>query len=158
MYLSSNSACLFLLLLSRALDRVQGRPLCSPIEVALLQRADGIYAGPIKFAPGYLVGVTAAGDKISNSQELIGRGVSGVPGGKICTATGSPVGEERGGALEEALLGECGISVPGGDVHNTIADGLCIQDHSGAVSTPCSCVYLLRVGIRKTLMLLVGVH
>lgn len=135
------SIVLLALLLAVNLDQVQSRPhesLCPLIEVALPQRADVISAGATKFAPGYLIGVK--------------RGISGVPDGKICTATGSPVGE-REGALGKALLSGCGLPLPGGTVHNTTADGVCIQDQSGVVSTH-AFVYLkqklliLRVGNR----------
>lgn len=128
------SALLFLLALN---NQVQSRPhahaleksLCSLVEVALPQRVDAISAGPAKFAPGYLVGVSG-----NNSNSQSDR--SGVPDGKICTVTGYPV-EERDGALGKALLSRCGLSLPGGTIHTAMAEGVCVQDQWGAVSTLC---------------------
>lgn len=88
------------------------KSLCSPTQATPPQRIDTIFAGPAKFAPGYLLALSG---KSSNS---LAEDLGVVPQDSACRATGYPVWE-RAGAVGEALLSKYGL--PLGDAQNITA-------------------------------------
>lgn len=117
-----------LLLCLLALSDVQSRPhalgleksLCSPLEAAPPQKAEVIFAGPTKFAPGYFLVVHNGRSTNSLKLKLDGAEISDVPEGSICTATGIPTGK-RDATQGEALLSRCGLSPLAGGRDNVTA-------------------------------------